>query len=545
MANGDLVKLGTLYMGGTKVVRPTIPWDNAGAPYTGSGTGNIANFSVGATLEIRDTSATEADQIYWREVTDGAKKLLVADRNLLVNISWDDLNAQTLITGKTITINGQQYLVRSMTGGSNYRSGDQYAGGTPTTNEWDRIITNESNFAGLPTPVASDLDNTLNATDKSTAHNLFWNWFGAYSWTQEVYTGGSSSRSMRGYYSARYWSYYTASSRYSYVGWRPVLEVLNAAPVISGSDSSLGNKAAPFVQNFTVNDPDAGNTFSVVVKLNGVTKSTLTNQANGSFSYDLTPDWSGLALGTHTLTVTATDAAGAASTRTWTFTKTNSPAAAPTITKPLNNQRTVVQPTIEFTIASDPEGDSQTFKLQIANDAAFTTGIVEQTTGFELNSTGATWVPLTSATNAMNGKAARVKLSASLPLNVTRYVRIVSSDSGSGVAAPSTGILIKVGDQLDVKTFPDVVSFQPKKVMVLLQKDVDALATLQVFVTNNALDASPVWEECTAQVANGASYTFTNAAKVSADWAVSVRVVIKANAAIGNIKVNAIGVGVS
>lgn len=546
MANGDLVKLGTLYMGGTKVVRPTIPWDNTGQPYTGAGSGNIANFTAGATLEIRDTSATEADQIYWREVTDGSKKLLIADRNLLVNISWSDLNAQNLITGKTITINGQQYLVRSLTGGSNYRSGtDSYSGGTPTTNEWDRIITNESVFSGLPVPASTDLDQSQNATDKNSAHNLFWNWLGVYSWTQEFYSNDSSYRSIRGYNSARNWYYNSASGRSSTVGWRPVLEVLNAAPVISGSDSSLGNKAAPFVQNFTVNDPDAGNTFSVVVKLNGVTKSTLPNQSNGSFSYDLTPDWSGLALGTHTLTVTATDAAGAASTRTWTFTKTNSPAAAPTITKPLNNQRTVVQPTIEFTIASDPEGDSQTFKVQIANDAAFTTGLVEQTTGFELNSTGATWVPLTSATNAMNGKTARVKLSASLPLNFTRYVRIVSSDSGSGVAAPSTGILIKVGDQLDVKTFPDVVSFQPKKVMVLLQKDVDALATLQVFVTNNALDASPVWEECTAQVANGASYTFTNAAKVNADWAVSVRVVIKANAAIGNIKVNAIGVGVS
>ncbi|WP_393965169.1 Ig-like domain-containing protein [Exiguobacterium sp. S22-S28] len=546
MANGDLVKLGTLYMGGTKVIRPTIPWDNAGQPYTGAGNGNISNFTAGATLEIRDTSATEADQIYWREVTDGSKKLLVADRNLLVNISWNDLNAQNLITGKTITINGQQYLVRSMTGGSNYRSGsDAYSGGSPSTNEWDRIITNESNFAGLPLPVATDLDTTQNATDKNSTHNQFWNWLGVYSWTQEIYTSDSAYRSNRGFNSARNWGVTSASYRFSSVGWRPVLEVLNAAPVISGSDSSLGNKAAPFVQSFTVTDPDAGNTFSVVVKLNGVTKSSLTNQVNGSFSYDLTPDWSGLALGTHTLTVTATDAVGAASTRTWTFVKTNSPATAPTITKPSNNQRTIAQPTIEFTIASDAEGDTQTFKVQIANDAAFTTGLVEQTTGFELNSTGTTWIPLTSATNAMSGKTARVKLSAGLPLNVVRYARIVSSDSGSGVAAPSTSIVIKIGDQLDIKTFPDIVSFQPKKVMVLLQKDVDLLATLQVFVTNNALDATPTWEECTAQVLSGSPYSFVNAVKVNADWAVSVRVVIKANTAIGNIKVNAIGVGVS
>src|SRR5690606_7944375 len=96
LATGDLVKLGTLYMGSTKIPRPTRPWRNSGEPYSGSGTGNIQNYSAGAILEIRDTSSNDADKMQWVEVNDGGKKYLVSDRVMLVNISWNDLNAQDL-----------------------------------------------------------------------------------------------------------------------------------------------------------------------------------------------------------------------------------------------------------------------------------------------------------------------------------------------------------------------------------------------------------------------------------------------------------------
>ncbi|MEA4827616.1 MAG: hypothetical protein VB130_13455 [Clostridium sp.] len=219
MANGDLIKLGTFYLAGTKQARPTYPWQNNTTPSGSPGTGNIPNFSAGQAIEIRDTDANDGYKINWIEVNDGAKRLLIADRNLLVNVSWDDLNALGLITGKSITIDGQQYLLRVLTGGNNYRnSSDAYAGGTPTNNEWDRIITNESSFSGLPVPNTNDLDTSQNETDRQGTHNTKWNWYYCYSWVQETYLPNTATRVVRGCSSARYFG--TNYSNFSlYLRW--------------------------------------------------------------------------------------------------------------------------------------------------------------------------------------------------------------------------------------------------------------------------------------------------------------------------------------
>jgi len=47
-------------------------------------------------------------------------------------------------------------------------------------------------------------------------------------------------RAIRGYFSARRWNYYSASYRYVYVGFRPVLEPLSPEPLIS--DDLVGTK---------------------------------------------------------------------------------------------------------------------------------------------------------------------------------------------------------------------------------------------------------------------------------------------------------------
>lgn len=325
MANGDVIKLGTLYMGSTKITRPTRPWQNDYEPYTGAGLGNIQNYSAGATLEIRNTEANDADKMQWIEVNDGGKKYLICDRVMLVNISWDDLNAQSLIFGKNVTIDGQQYKLRVLTGGSNLRSNnDYYSGGTPTTNEWDRWIVNEAGLSGLPTPTASDLDTSLNSTDLNSPHNQKWNWMGVYSWAQETYTGNSAGRAVRGYNSARYWYYYSSGGRSTYFGWRPVLEVLNSAPVISGADSNLGNKSSSFTVGYTVNDSDTADTLTVTEKVDGTILRTINNAVrNQTYTLDLGSVWSSLSLGSHTITITVTDGKGGTATRTYTFTKTD------------------------------------------------------------------------------------------------------------------------------------------------------------------------------------------------------------------------------
>ena len=161
--------------------------------------GSMANYTFG------DTPSADANKLQWVKIKDGDKTLLICDRVILVSVSWDDLNGQGYVTGKTITIDGAKYKCRLLTGGSNRRNNDWYAGGTPTNNEWDRFITREEVITGLPAPVSSDLDTNLNTTDHNSPHNQLWHWTGVYSWCQETWAENASSRAVRGYYSARYW----------------------------------------------------------------------------------------------------------------------------------------------------------------------------------------------------------------------------------------------------------------------------------------------------------------------------------------------------
>ena len=210
-----LVKLGGFYNNGTILKRPTKPWRPDVEPYSGCGVGDIPQMSGSmANYTLGSTPAADANKLQWHKIKDGNKTLLICDRVILVSVSWNDLNAQGYITGKTITIDGTTYKCRVLTGGSNYRNtSDSYAGGTPTNNEWDRFVTREEVITGLPAPTSEDLNSGPTAADKATSHNQFWNWFGVYSWCQEVYSGNSSSRAVRGYSSARSWALPRVSTR--------------------------------------------------------------------------------------------------------------------------------------------------------------------------------------------------------------------------------------------------------------------------------------------------------------------------------------------
>ena len=282
--------------------------------------GSMANYSFG------DTPSADANKLQWVKIKDGDKTLLICDRVILVSVSWDDLNGQGYITGKTVTIDGAKYKCRVLTGGSTYRGSDSYAGGSPTNNEWDRFITREEVITGLPAPVSSDLDTTLNTTDQNSTHNAFWNWAGVYSWCQETYASNASYRASRGYSSARIWNGNSSGYRYDGVGFRPVLEVLNTDPLISDSDRNLGDKNQNFTVEYTVDDADSGDVLTATESLDGQTTKSFapTRNVKNTISINIRD----VSLGSHTVKVVVTDGQGGTATRTWTFTRVNS---APTI----------------------------------------------------------------------------------------------------------------------------------------------------------------------------------------------------------------------
>ena len=323
--------------------------------------GSMANYTFG------DTPSADANKLQWVKIKDGDKTLLICDRVILVSVSWDDLNGQGYVTGKTITIDGTKYKCRLLTGGSNRRNNDWYAGGTPTNNEWDRFITREEVITGLPAPVSSDLDTNLNTTDHNSTHNQLWHWVGVYSWCQETWAENASLRAGRGYNSARYGSYGSSGYRAVYVGFRPVLEVLNTDPLISDSDRNLGDKNQDFTIEYTVNDSDSGDVLTATESIDERTTKSFAPTRN--FKNTITVNVRELSLGPHTVKVVVTDGQGGTATRTWTFNRVNS---APTISGTDTN---LGDKNIGFTYnytVNDADGDAVTV-VEMLNDETLRT----------------------------------------------------------------------------------------------------------------------------------------------------------------------------
>ena len=363
----------------------------------------MANYTFG------DTPSADANKLQWVKIKDGDKTLLICDRVILVSVSWDDLNGQGYVTGKTITIDGTKYKCRLLTGGSNRRNNDWYAGGTPTNNEWDRFITREEVITGLPAPVSSDLDTNLNTTDHNSAHNQLWHWVGVYSWCQETWAENASFRAIRGCYSARFWNYNFATRRNAYVGFRPVLEVLNTDPLISDSDRDLGDKNSNFTITYTVDDSDSGDVLTATESIDGQTTKSFAPTRNSVNTITVPVDE--LSLGSHTVKVVVTDGQGGTATRTWTFTRTN---AAPTISGTDTNLGDKnLGFTYQYTV-DDADGDTLTV-VEALNDET-----------------------LRTINNAPRGEALNVTITGeklySLSLNSVNTITITVTDGKGGTA---------------------------------------------------------------------------------------------------------------
>ena len=134
--------------------------------------------------------------------------LFIADYRVTTDISWIDLNNAGFIFGKTNTVGGINYTLRAPTMGSIYKSPMR---GAPANNEWDQILTKNSDFI-------KELDNNRNIS-------LFWGQDTSRSYDFNIRkTTRNSVNNFMGT---------TESSNYG-ICFRPVLEVLN--PDTLGSD---------------------------------------------------------------------------------------------------------------------------------------------------------------------------------------------------------------------------------------------------------------------------------------------------------------------
>ena len=187
----------------------TYYFDLSGANIPGTVNGGLPDrtlhyvpFTYAGTIEAyKLTSATATTEEYAQQ-NKYAHSLFVADYAVTHTVSWNGLNAKGLIFGKNYASGGVDYTLRAPSVGSNSTGSGDSERGVPQSNEWDTMLNKDSGYIQ--------------------------NWNGMYSWGQDAFSGGASHRAHRGFISARYWNNNYATYSSSVVGFRPVLEVLNA-----------------------------------------------------------------------------------------------------------------------------------------------------------------------------------------------------------------------------------------------------------------------------------------------------------------------------
>ena len=175
-------------------------------------------FTYAGTIEAYKLTSEMATTEEYAEQYKYGHSLFIADYDVTFNVDWNQLNEKQMIFGTPYTSYGVNYTMRAPSAGSqsnNNGKDDSSTRGIPKSNEWDAIL------------------DKANQDWKDNTSGYIKNWSGKYSFGQDNYAD-ASYRAVRGYISARFWSNLTAAGSSSFVGFRPVLEILNADTLGSG-----------------------------------------------------------------------------------------------------------------------------------------------------------------------------------------------------------------------------------------------------------------------------------------------------------------------
>ena len=198
----------------------TYYFDLSGANIPGTANGSLPDttlhyvpFTYAGTIEAYKLTSAMATTEEYAQQNKYAHSLFVADYAVTHTVSWDDLNTKGLIFGKNYASGGVDYTMRAPSAGSqsnnNNGKDDSSTRGIPKSNEWDAIL------------------DKANQDWKDNTSGYIKNWSRKYSFGQDNHAD-ASIRAVRGHSSARYWRSYYASYSLLFVGFRPVLEILNA-----------------------------------------------------------------------------------------------------------------------------------------------------------------------------------------------------------------------------------------------------------------------------------------------------------------------------
>lgn len=287
------------------------------------------------------------------------------------------------------------------------------------------------------------------------------------------------------------------------IAYIPVLVPINSEVSISGQDADFGDKTSGFGITYSVYDKDDSDSIYIKEELNGKIIREI-NDASLSelYTFNIT---SGLfselvANEMNVAKITASDG-NAVATRIYTFKKVNN--------DPVINY--------EGNASLGPVTDIPSITYSVSDDTGSTITVVEK-----LNNR------IIYSENIKTNENRTVSISESQWAECIGLNTLEISANNSSGGASSISITFSKGssNKLEVQTKPSIVESQPKKISLDIDWVTDN-ATGKVYVSNNALDEKPVWEDATSKVNTNDMYSFTNNEKLSDDWAISVKVIIE------------------
>lgn len=176
----DIFRFGALYLDAKIQAIPRQPTDD----------GDIPQYDGQAAIYIGP--AKKSKGITW--IKPNGLNLLIADRVLLNKISWNNLNKKGFIEGKPVLHNGNWFRCRLLQVGER----------EDVRNEWNKAL------------------------DETGEDDALWHWNRMYFLGAELSKNDTSTCAIWGYRSARNWGYYTATTKFTHVGFRPALEPLSS-----------------------------------------------------------------------------------------------------------------------------------------------------------------------------------------------------------------------------------------------------------------------------------------------------------------------------
>ena len=290
----------------------------------------------------------------------------------------------------------------------------------------------------------------------------------------------------------------------------------NAAPTITVDSTALGDRNTGFDIEYAIGDAD-GDTVSATLAIDGTVKQTIaqvTLDATNTYSVT-TAALQAMTLGSHTVTIQATDSASNVTTQTLTFQRVASDVTISGSDADLGNKWAA--PAVTYSIS-----DSASLQVDV------TEAIDGETTKTIQNITlGDTYTFDLSSFDELDNEETH-----------TLTITAVNTDSSTAVR---TYTFTKLADHLQFYTNTIATDEAAEKINVVLGYDSTNNPTVKVEVSNDALAIQRHWEDATAAVMANEAYTFTNVPASASDYGISVRVTVTKNANTERVYVTSLG----